>query len=311
LQKKYYFITIKVVEDFMRLQYYKKPNFGDALNPMIFNKFLPNFFDDNPEQDFFGIGSIIGLPIVKKAKHKIIFSSGFAYGKIPQIDSSYDIVCVRGPLSSEALKLDKKMAVADGALLLKEFSFKPTPKEYRFSFMPHWDSEHRYPWDRISKEAGVHYISPSSDPDFVIQEILKSECVIAEAMHFAIVADTLRVPWIPVKSYSSINNFKWEDWAMSLNMSYDPVSLAPLYEHEVIKNFLKRKTSGALPEPVYNLVASTRSFYEDVYLKSRALKGFEEAKSKTPQLSKESILNSKVEELQDRLYQVEKRYRNK
>lgn len=293
----------------MRLQYYKKPNFGDALNPKIFNKLLPNFFDEDPEHDFFGIGSILGLPFVTKANKKIIFSSGFAYGKLPQLDSSYDIICVRGPLSAKALNIDKKLGIVDGALLLREFQYKSVEKEYEFSFMPHWESETRYPWDKLCKEAGIHYVSPTAEPEFVIQEILKSKCVIAEAMHYAIVADTLRVPWIPVKAYPTISDFKWQDWTASLDMKHEPISLAALYSPDVIKDFLKRKSPANLPEPIYDVIASARSGYENLMLKGRAIKGIEKAKATAPQLSKDNIFNSKVDQLLEKLAFVEKKYK--
>ena len=44
----------------MKLIYYQKnKNFGDALNPYIFNKLIPNFFDEDPSSIFLGIGSIL------------------------------------------------------------------------------------------------------------------------------------------------------------------------------------------------------------------------------------------------------------
>ena len=293
----------------MRLRYYTKPNFGDALNPMVLKKMLPDFFDDDPEHDFFGIGSIIGLPMVRNAKNKIIFSSGFAYGELPKLDSSYDVICVRGPLSAKALSLDEKLGIADGALLLREFGYENVKKEYDFSFMPHRSSEHRYPWDEICKEAGIHFVSTASDPEFIIQEILKSKCVVAEAMHYAIVADTLRVPWIPVKAYSTINDFKWQDYTSSLNMEYDPISLAALYSPESVKGFLKRRSPVNLPEPIYDLLGSARSGYEDLFLKSRAIKGLEKAKDTPPQLSQDTIFNSKVDQLLERLAFVQNKYK--
>ena len=293
----------------MRLNYYKKANFGDALNPMIFKKFLPDFFDENPDHDFFGIGSILGLSMVKKARHKIIFSSGFAYGSLPDIDDSYDIICVRGPLSAKALNIDKKLAIADGALLLKEFDYPKVKKEYDFSFMPHWESENKYPWQKICAEAGIHYVSPTSDPDFIIQEILKSRCVIAEAMHFAIVADTLRVPWIPIKCYPTINEFKWQDWTASLEMEFSPFQVKELYEASVIKDFLRRKSPVKLPEMLFGLVAKSRTVYEDVFIKGKAIKGFQEAKKIVPQLSADSLLNSKVAALKDKLVYTKMKYK--
>lgn len=293
----------------MRLQYYKKPNFGDALNPKIFNKLMPDFFDEDPEHDFFGIGSIIGLPIVRRANKKIIFSSGYAYGELPKLDSSYDIISVRGPLSAKILNIDKKLGIADGALLLREFDYESVEKEYDFSFMPHRGSEHRYPWDELCKEAGIHFVSTASDPEFIIQEILKSKCVLAEAMHYAIVADTLRVPWIPVKAYSSVNDFKWQDWTSSLDMEYNPIPLAALYSPEAVKNFLKRRSPANLPDPIYDLVGTVRSGYESLFLKGRAVNGLEKAKKTQPQLSKDTLFNSKVDQLLERLAFVRKKYK--
>jgi succinoglycan biosynthesis protein ExoV len=44
-------------------------------------------------------------------------------------------------------------------------------------------------------------------------------------MHGAILADTLRVPWIPVITSPIINVFKWRDWTMSLGLDYRRILL--------------------------------------------------------------------------------------
>ena len=49
-------------------------------------------------------------------------------------------------------------------------------------------------------------------------------------MHYVITADVLRVPWIAVKTYSNVKEFKWKDWALSLGVTYNPGSLAALYD---------------------------------------------------------------------------------
>jgi succinoglycan biosynthesis protein ExoV len=49
--------------------------------------------------------------------------------------------------------------------------------------------------------------------------------VVADAMHAAIVADALRVPWVPVVLSPQSNSFKWLDWTLSLNLPYKPVKL--------------------------------------------------------------------------------------
>ena len=136
----------------MKLCYYsEKQNLGDAINPLIFNKFLPDFFDNNEEEKFLGIGSIIGFPEFHKAEKKIVFSSGFAYGELPKIDDSYDFICVRGPLTAKKLGLDIKTAITDGAILINTFDFGTPEKIYKYSFMPHIGSESFYPWKELAR----------------------------------------------------------------------------------------------------------------------------------------------------------------
>ena len=49
-----------------------------------------------------------------------------------------------------------------------------------------------------------------------------------EALHGAIVADALRVPWIAVKLFDHIIEFKWRDWCRSLGLNYSPLLLTRL-----------------------------------------------------------------------------------
>jgi succinoglycan biosynthesis protein ExoV len=294
----------------MILNYYKEPNFGDALNPLIFNKLMPGFFNDDPSIEFTAIGSTIGLEMHAEAKRRIIFSSGFAYGKLPFIDDSFDIICVRGPLTAKALNISNSLAITDGAALLKEVIKEKPKKEYSFSFMPHWESELKYPaWKDLCAEAGIHYLSPTDDPLITIDSILKSEVVIAEAMHAAIVADTLRVPWIPVKAYQGINDFKWNDWTKSLGMEYRPNSLKSMYQvNDFVIKVFKEKSKNRLPDFAYKPIAYLYTSVQDIFMKSTILKQLNELKKREAFLSDEYILNEKVSQLLERLEYVKKKY---
>lgn len=294
----------------MKLQYFTGKNFGDALNPYIFQHFLPDFFDDDDSVSFFGIGSILGFEMAQDAKRKIVFSSGFAYGEKPQIDDSYDIVCVRGPKTAEALGISSEYAIADGAILL-QFMDIPKPKKcYKYSFIPHWGSEQKYSkWPELCAAAGIHYISPMADKDFVLQEILKTEIVIAEAMHGAIVADSLGVPWIPAKAYPTINEFKWNDWAQSLNMTFDFQTIPSMYEHnEFMQKKLRELSKNMIPAFLLKFPLTT---LEQLYYKPKRktvigkLKGL---KSSTPYLSDRSILRERGDALLQKLELIKEKY---
>lgn len=65
-------------------------------------------------------------------------------------------------------------------------------------------------------------------------------------MHGAIVADALRVPWIPVAFGDTVLPFKWRDWLSTLDLPYEPALITPLYDNKRIldaagqlKNYLK------------------------------------------------------------------------
>ncbi|MDQ2658410.1 MAG: polysaccharide pyruvyl transferase family protein [Bacteroidota bacterium] len=296
----------------MLLRYYREPNFGDALNPLIFEHFLPHFFDDDPSIEFCGIGSIIGLEINPRANKKVIFSSGFAYGTLPTIDDSFDFVCVRGPLTAELLKLPPGKAITDGAALLRRMDFGAHPKKYKFSFMPHWESELKYPsWKAICEEADILYLSPTTPILEVIDKILESEVVIAEAMHGAIAADALRTPWIPVKAYNGINAFKWNDWLNTLGLDYKPNPIRSMYGYNDFVVGLVDKKRPGLPAFLRNASLRSYVFGQESFLRSTAVKQLQALKKLEPTLSKEGILDSKVDQLLEALEQVRVRYSDK
>lgn len=263
----------------MKLYYYKdyRGNFGDDLNPWLWSKLLPEFFDDDERTIFVGIGTLLNSLLPREA-HKVVFSTGVGYLEPPPpVDDSWRIFCVRGPLSAARLGVDKSLAITDGAALLRTIEFPSCDKRYGVSFIPHHGS-HRPKWSDVCRMLGINYIDPSKDVDFVLSEIRKSKLIIAEAMHGAIVADTLRVPWIPVKFHQHILDFKWQDWCQSLGLRYQPITLPRFLEREYANKYCSRCK--------YTLL----SFY--VMWISHRVK---------PVLSSEDVLDSAVERLLEKL----------
>lgn len=295
----------------MKLLYHTGKNFGDALNPLIFNYYLGSVLNNDDSECILGIGSILGL---KKPNSNQIFhviSSGFAdgmestYGKTPVLDEKYNIIAVRGPLTAHRLGLDKSMAVVDGASLLFDmdlFHDETIEKEYECSFIPHIGSEQFYNYKPICEKYGINYISPSQDVNEVLLQIKKSKHILAEAMHGAIVADALRVKWHPVKFYKTINKFKWNDWSYSLEMGDVNFSeLNGVFNKKTAINIYKNKFKFASKITLFNDVLwFFIQFKINLDLK-KIDRFFKEWNTKTFKLSSETILKSKVEELKHRL----------
>jgi succinoglycan biosynthesis protein ExoV len=224
----------------MRLYYYKDPrgNFGDDLNIWLWPKLMGGLVDtedpylafgessltNESETLFVGVGSLLNHHIPEQPK-KIVLGAGVAYGDIPNVDDKWSIYAVRGPRTADALGLDRRHAITDSGILVRATDFPKKEKTYPISFFSYHESAELIDWDGPCKSAGIHHIDPSGDVEEVLDQVMRTEVLITEAMHGAIVADALRVPWIPVKMFHTLNSFKWMDWCDSLGLEYKPCKL--------------------------------------------------------------------------------------
>ena len=225
----------------MKLFYYQRPdgqsNFGDQLNSWLWNKLLPGIFDGDETTTFVGIGTLLNSKLPKRiapAEKAIIFSSGVGYEKnLAVIPQCWHIYCVRGFLSARKLGIDEKLVITDGAILIRRLFHSQERKAYRYSFMPHIHHAKfaGKVWEKICAEMDWQYIDPRWSVEEVLFAISRTEILIAEAMHGAIVADALQVPWIPVTTSPRILTFKWQDWCSSLGVTYQPNYLIPLADY--------------------------------------------------------------------------------
>lgn len=222
----------------MKLTYYQgpEPNFGDELNVWLWPKFLPHdFLDDDASELFLGIGSILWGSVWPAAARKIVLGSGYGYGEPPEVtDGTWDVRFVRGPLTAAALGLSPGKAICDGAVLLREMDLPAPAPSVGIAFMPHIDSARRGFWREAAEAAGITFIDPRDSVERVISLISGATMVLTEAMHGAIVADALRVPWVAVRPIHNENAMKWDDWAGSLGIELRrprlwPSSLIELY----------------------------------------------------------------------------------
>jgi len=213
------------------LYYCKTPkgNFGDDLNLWLWPRLAPEVCDEQDSTLFVGIGTILNHKIPRKPA-TVVFGAGcWKTGPLPKIDDRWKIYCVRGPLTAARLNLDPGLALVDPAILVRRFSNRPVGSKYPVSFMPHLQSMPHADWEALCARIGFHCIDPRAGVDRVLRELQETELLLAEAMHGAIVADALRVPWIPVRLYSRFAEFKWQDWSQSIRVPLKLTEVPPIY----------------------------------------------------------------------------------
>jgi len=225
----------------MFLHYHCDPrgNFGDDLNAWLWNRLLPDGWNAADGIVLVGIGTIIGRSI-PKAKQYVVFSSGAGYQAPPHDfgNSKWHIICVRGPLTAEVLGLAPNKGATDGAALLSLLpEYTPLSEGQRSGaiFMPHHFAVETGNWHEVCARAGIDFIDPADESKQIICRIRSAKLVLADAMHAAVVADTLRVPWVPLVTSPEINTFKWLDWTRSLAVPYEPVVLPVSTQMDIVR----------------------------------------------------------------------------
>lgn len=195
-------------------------NFGDDLNMWLWDEVLPGWREALPGHLLVGVGTLINDRLPRDVP-KIVLGSGVGYGG--RIDEALKAECrfvaVRGPRSAARLGLAPEVAVADPAILVPELAaFRNIPKQGRPIFIPHVSSLRALNWGAACDRAGVDFVSPEGEAHDVIRRIAGAPLVIAESMHAAILADAFRTPWHAIAMTPYFNDFKWLDWAESLEI---------------------------------------------------------------------------------------------
>lgn len=274
-------------------------NFGDVLNPYIYNSLLPATFDDDVKSIFIGIGTLLevgmgeklNIPIEflergePKSNNIIVFGGGAGYSKPPAMDARWKIYSVRGPLSANLLKLDAKYAVVDPAILVRRIYKNEGGKVYKYSLMPHHSSASPM-LRKICNQAGINYIDPLDAIDVILKEISSTELLLTEALHGSIVADALRTPWVPIQTRSSIFSFKWEDWCASVGLKYQPVLTS-----DILNMIWESPSEISLLSGIKNKIKYS--------LAERNIRNI--ALDSEPFLSKDSVIEDLTQELEMRL----------
>jgi len=207
-------------------------NFGDDLNEWMWEALVPGISSMQSEYTLCGIGTLLS-DLMPRNRRWLVVGAGTGYSPPPDLRSGdWNFASVRGPMTARALGLPAEVAVTDSAILLAAVpdgsgSALPATQRQGAVFMPHWKQLRFGRWQQVCEAAGVEFVSPQQDSRQTLARLRASRLVLADAMHAAICADTLRVPWVPLSISSENHSFKWVDWTSSMEVPYQPRQLPP------------------------------------------------------------------------------------
>lgn len=301
----------------MKLYYFQNQagNFGDDLNPWIWDRLLPDFFDDDSDILFLGIGTILNhrVPIATK---RVVFGSGVGYGYPILKDGTWDFICVRGPWSASQLGIEPYLAVVDPAVFINQLFPHGHTERLLVSLMPAGISASRGLWQEVCQIAGVQYIDPHDDVENVMKQLDQTRLLMTEAMHGAIAAEAFRIPWISVYSGDHLNYEKWQDFCGSLDLTHQPYQLPTTYCGDDQLSFgnkskmvIKRLLANAgLWSNKWTRPKPKRSSDRELERAAEAL--LDISYKVSPCLSEELVFQNRLERLSELLDEVKRKYKS-
>ena len=173
-------------------------------------------------------------------------------------------------------------------------------------FMPHWESLTSGNWEKVCNLAGIRLIDPRVHVERVIADILGCEVLVTEAMHGAIVADALRVPWIPVLPINDMHRLKWFDWAESLCL--------PLTQHRLWPSSLSEASTATIRKPLLSSITAGLSWQAvsgltEAFVTYAAAQRLSVLAKRPYCLSDDAIIANVTEQMIEQLNQLQQRYR--
>ncbi|MDT3670686.1 MAG: polysaccharide pyruvyl transferase family protein [Aromatoleum sp.] len=287
----------------MLLYYHKDPlgNFGDDLNPWLWRRIFPSIFTGEVFHDpalrqtmphgktlFVGIGTLLNSNVPTSAK-KIVFGSGTGYGSAPQLDRSWEIAFVRGPLTAKKLGLDASKAIIDPAILAIDHFPRADHKDKRAAYMPHCSSARQADWKAICDAADLRYIDPHWPVEKVLAALQEAPMLFTEALHGAILAEAFRTPWTPIRATPALLDLKWLDWCASIRRAYAPHTLPMIWTG-----------GGSVFSSLKRHIKQKQAIRELARLR----------KHNDARLSPENVLNEARERLEEQIERLRKRTAN-
>lgn len=210
-------------------------NVGDELNAWLWPALLGDIRNDF-DIALLGIGTLLNKPFCRQLHTEqriVVLGTGAGYGEPPQLDERWKVYAVRGPRTATTLGLSANLAIADSAYLLAGLDWSGKVQEKRAGdvlVVPHHRSLPLLDWQALCDRAGLTFLSPLLPAETFMAHLASARLVLAEAMHGAILADVVRVPWRAFSFGRQFNLDKWLDWSEALEIDLDVQQVHGFYD---------------------------------------------------------------------------------
>jgi succinoglycan biosynthesis protein ExoV len=196
-------------------------NFGDELNLWLWPKELGSLIDSCSSVTLVGIGTVLSNKL-ERFSEIAVCGAGAGYGSVDRSRLKGWAYSVRGRLTADRLRLPEAVGIVDPGVLVSRHTQRPAQTRTEVAYMPHAFEVARAGsmLKTICTDNGIRLIDPCDDVPTVIDQINTCRLLVTEAMHGAIVADSLRIPWCPVVTSGGILQFKWQDFCDSVGLQY-------------------------------------------------------------------------------------------
>lgn len=176
-------------------------------------------------------------------------------------------------------------------------SVVPADSASKVAFMPHVGSFWCFQgWQELLRQDDIHLIDPRDEPSKILRDIASCKVLLAEAMHGAIIADAIGVPWVPVKCYKSVNEFKWSDFCESLDLTYQPVRIDSLFDPKALEAMVGARLGNRIPAVTPSITGGL-AMYHRHFVRRKVERQFRHLRHAKPSLSNREVFRSRLNRL--------------
>jgi pyruvyltransferase len=233
--------TYKTKHEPITVYYYISKNFGDGINPLIFNHLMKKkpiykHIHTTPIKSstpyIVGIGSILSMRNVQSS-HQIICGSGFIKKeRVPQ--KPLRILSVRGPMTRQKFLdggIDCPEIYGDMALLLRFIIKPPIHRNIRFKYgiIPHYVDKNTdfVKMARKNPDCRVIDIEQADTPEKFVKEINECDIILSSTLHGIIICDSYAIPAYHIVLTDKLmgGDWKFKDYYGSVRRTYSTVDI--------------------------------------------------------------------------------------